>query len=592
MKQKVDVRLEQTSNPKDYWDDILNREFEKVSLIPFEENLIVNKEYKDYMIDKDSVARLNKIAKNDDLMMYIILLTVAQITMNKCSGVSNLLLGIPQYLKSKEMINNNEFLPVHTHISNETTFKELLLENKKQIFNLFNNQSYPIVELVKRMEIYNKINVFFAMENIHSEKQIEDILKQENNDLTFTLKRIKKEFHLSLCYSGKLNSDLIINLYINILRGILKNLDVKVKDIEVVEKKELRKLLVEFNEINETYSKNKTIYQLFEEQVEKTPNNVAVRFDNKEITYKELNDRANALAKTLIEEGVKPDSIIGIMLEPSIEMIVGNIAILKAGGAYVSLDPCYPNSRIEHMIEECSINIILTDKEFKPKLVFNGKKINVYDETFYTEDSKNIKYTSSSGNLAYIVYTSGSSGIPKGVMIEHGGISATLQWRKAEYNFSEEDIVLPIVSNSFDGFVTSFYAPLISGAKVILLNNKQKEDIMLIKESIVNEKITHLVAVPSLALAIMNNLLPTDNLNIKALTVAGEMLTPNIVAKCKHIRSNMEIINEYGPTENSVISTVKRDINTANKITIGKPISNTKIYILDQLGKIVPIGVA
>ncbi|MFJ9465967.1 AMP-binding protein, partial [Viridibacillus arvi] len=592
MKQTVDVSPDQTSNQKDYWLDLVNKEYEKVSLIAIEGKNIANRDYKNYMLDEESVAKLTKIAKNDDLMVYIILLTVTQITISKYSGVSNFLLGIPQYLVSKEMINNNEFLLMPTSMSDEVTFKELLLENRKRIFNLYNNQSYPIIELVKRMEIYDKINVFFTMENIHSEKQIEDILKQENNDLTFKLKRIDEEIHLSFCYFDNINSDLIINLYMNILKEILNNLYIKVKDIEVVEKKEIHKLLVEFNETNETYSKNKTIHQLFEEQVQKTPNNVAVRIDNKEITYKELNERANALAKTLIEKGVKPDSRIGIMLEPSIEMIVGNIAILKAGGAYVPIDPSYPNSRINYIIEDCSINIILTCKELKSSMVFNGETLDIFDETIYSDCFENIEHLSFSNNLAYIVYTSGSSGIPKGVMIEHGGISATIQWRKVEYNFSEDDIALPIVSNTFDGFVTSFYTPLVSGSKVILLSNIQKEDITLIKECIVEEKITHLIAVPSLSLAIMDNLDPTDQLNIKVLTVAGEMLTPNIVVKCKNIRPNMEIVNEYGPTENSVISTIKRGINTVDKITIGNPISNTKIYILDQSGKIVPIGVA
>ncbi|MBU3179550.1 AMP-binding protein, partial [Clostridium estertheticum] len=214
------------------------------------------------------------------------------------------------------------------------------------------------------------------------------------------------------------------------------------------------------------------------------------------------------------------------------------------------------------------------------------------NEGLYKRNNDNLDKIANEENLAYVIYTSGTTGNPKGVMIEHKSAVATLEWRRNEYKFTADDSTLQLFSNAFDAFVTSLFTPIISGVKVILVSSDNIKDVFKVKELLIKHKITNFMSVPSLGLSIMNSLDNKDNISLRSITFGGEPLTNKLIEKCKSIKETIEITNEYGPTENSVVSTIKRNITAKSLITIGKPIDNTKIYIVDKYNNIVPIEVS
>ncbi|ACL76719.1 non-ribosomal peptide synthetase [Ruminiclostridium cellulolyticum] len=315
------------------------------------------------------------------------------------------------------------------------------------------------------------------------------------------------------------------------------------------------------------------------------------KFITARFTYRELNEKANQLARHLRNAGVKRETIVGIMANSSIEMVIGIIGILKSGGAYLPIDAGYPDERLRNILEDSGADILLCQSHLISKIRTDVTTIDIDDCGLYKGDSNNLDKLNSENDLAYIIYTSGSMGKPKGVMVEHKSITNTIQWRKAEYSMNEEDAVLQLFSHCFDGFLTSFFTPIVSGAMVVLPDDIEVINLMRIKEHIVGKKITHFICVPTLYTAIQDYLSGNDMESLKVVTLAGEKVPAKLATKSLQKREDLELVNEYGPTENSVASTVFRNLQKAENILIGRPIANTRVYILNKYNQPMPIGV-
>ncbi|WP_143318654.1 AMP-binding protein, partial [Clostridium sp. HBUAS56017] len=232
---------------------------------------------------------------------------------------------------------------------------------------------------------------------------------------------------------------------------------------------EKQKLLYEFNDTYTEYPRNKTICELFEEQVEKTPDQVAVVFENKELTYRELNERSNHLGRILREKGVKPDTMVGIMVDKSFEMMIGILGILKAGGAYLPIDIEYPEDRIKYMLEDSNANILLTQKHLLEKVSFGGIVINLDQEEFSNRDKENLEKINTANDLAYIIYTSGSTGKPKGVMVEQKSVVRLV--KNTNYiTFNEGDSILQTGTVAFDASTFEIWGAILNGLKLHLVS--------------------------------------------------------------------------------------------------------------------------
>ncbi|NER52861.1 MAG: amino acid adenylation domain-containing protein, partial [Symploca sp. SIO1A3] len=340
------------------------------------------------------------------------------------------------------------------------------------------------------------------------------------------------------------------------------------------------------------YPRDKCIHQLFEEQVEKKPDAVAIVFEEQKLTYGQLNTKANQLAHYLQKLGVKPEVLVGICVERSVEMVVGLLAILKAGGAYVPLDPNYPPSRLNYMVEDAQLSVILTQEKWQHRLPQTAGQVICLDaDRPKTESAKNLTLSITSEHQAYMMYTSGSTGLPKGVNIRHQGVVRLVQ--NTNYiNLTAEDIFLQLAPISFDAATLEIWGSLLNGGTLVIMQPHQPS-LAEIGAAIRENQVTTLWLSAGLFQLIveeqLENLLP-----VKQLLAGGDVLSVAHVQKVVEKLPGCQLINGYGPTENTTFTCcflVKADSNLEKSVPIGKPISNTQIYILDSQLQPVPIGV-
>jgi len=369
-----------------------------------------------------------------------------------------------------------------------------------------------------------------------------------------------------------------------------------VRFIEVIPESERQRILHDWNKTETEYPKDKCMHQLFEEQVQKTPEAVAVVYEDKNLTYRELNEQANRLAHHLIGLGIGPDSRVAIGVERSLEMVVGLLAILKAGGAYVPLDPAYPMERLEYMLEDSSPLALLTQSSLRGQFGSIPEKTAVIEldgdgELWSDLDAENIK-ASQQGltphHLAYVIYTSGSTGKPKGVMIEHHALTNFLWTMRREPGLTADDVLIAVTTLCFDIAGLEVWLPLLVGARCVVASRSCAADGMQLTSLIERSGATILQATPStwrLLLAAGWQGRP----NFKVLC-GGEALARDLAESL--VKGTGKLWNVYGPTEATIWSNIQFLTPPVGPITIGHPIANTQMYILDRHLQPVPMGVA
>ncbi|MCK4261229.1 MAG: amino acid adenylation domain-containing protein, partial [Halanaerobiales bacterium] len=372
--------------------------------------------------------------------------------------------------------------------------------------------------------------------------------------------------------------------YVNILRKITDNPEVKLTEIEILIDMERKQLLDEFNDTNLGYEKEKTLHELFIEQVDRTPAKVALVFNDEKLIYGELNTKTNQLAHLLREYGVARDEIIGIMADRSIEMIIGILAVLKAGGAYLPVDPDYPIERIEYMLEDSDARILLTHNDTAENVAYDGIVIDLQDSDLYTGNGQNLENINTPADLAYVMYTSGSTGKPKGVMIEHRSVVNLSNYYNEIFTLKNKNIVH--MSNvSFDTSVVEIFPPLMYGASVYVIRKElaldSKKFIKFVEDNQIN--IAQFVPMTLKEILAQNEKIES----LEAIIVGGDKLEDTL--KDEILSLGYKLTNHYGPTECTVDATVARC--EKSKSSIGMPIANTRAYILDKDNNPTPIGV-
>ncbi|PJI07373.1 MULTISPECIES: non-ribosomal peptide synthetase [Clostridium] len=587
---------------KKYWNKIAHGEYERINFSKRASEYVPSKNEINVDIDGEVFNKIVKTSRNNDLIIYLIMLATFKITIAKYFQNNKFLIGIPQYIESEDMESTNEFIILDNNIIEDNTFKQALVHQKNQTFEAYKHQFYPVKNIYKINDIYDSVNVYCCMKNIHNKKQIEDILALGNNDFTLNIEKYNNSIKLIFNYCNKSLMDEVNGVksaFINILSSVSLNMNSVIKDIEILSEEE-RSILEKFNDTEGEYPEGKVVSELFEMQVERTPDNIAVVYENQSLTYKELNERANSLGRTLTKKGVGADSIVGIMVKRSLEMIVGIMGILKAGGAYMPIDPEYPDDRIEYMLENSETKLVLVENKFKDRINKNNVEVcGLNDEELYKESNANLGKIASAENLAYVIYTSGTTGKPKGVMIEHKGIVNRINWMQKKYNISSKDVILQKTTYTFDVSVWEILWWSFVGAQVRMLVPGGEKDPREITKSIKEGKITVLHFVPSMLNVFMDYVISEDKVedieSLEKVFTSGEALKveqANIFNEEIGRVNNTRLINLYGPTEASVDVTYYECMEKEEKIPIGKPIDNTKIYIVDKNNKMLPIGVA
>ena len=361
-------------------------------------------------------------------------------------------------------------------------------------------------------------------------------------------------------------------------------------NVEVLKKSDEMLILNSFNNRYREYDKEQTIVDLFEKVAKKVPDNIAIIFENQEMSYRELDKKASSLASILIEKGIGPEVIVGIISDRSEKLIIAILAILKAGGAYLPIDAEYPESRINYILKDSNAKLVLIEDKFKDKVKTEIELIDLNTESLYQHNNKKLISKASGENLAYVIYTSGTTGNPKGVMIEHKSLVNYSLYAKNNYLNSENLTMAFYTSVSFDLTITSIFSPLISENKVRVYRD---EDINSLMEKVFSLDNNNVIKVTPAHLTLLKEL-PKVNKNVEKIIVGGDELKEELANNTmKLFGGKVEIINEYGPTEGTVgciAHKYEKDKNYGGSVLIGKPIDNFKVYILNEKNNIVPIG--
>ncbi|MGV2364881.1 MAG UNVERIFIED_CONTAM: amino acid adenylation domain-containing protein, partial [Paenibacillus polymyxa] len=337
------------------------------------------------------------------------------------------------------------------------------------------------------------------------------------------------------------------------------------------------------------YPSEQTIHGLFETKTAHTPEQPALYFEGEQLSYRELNERANRLARTLRSQGVTKDRLVGLMTERSIDMIVGMLGILKAGGAYVPIDPTYPEERIRYMLDDSGAKLLLTQGHLVDKVAFDGHMLVLNGaESVYHEDGSNLEPLSGPNDLAYVIYTSGTTGQPKGVMLEHHGLCNLKTYFDQEFEISTSDHMLLFASYSFDAACWEIFQALFCGATLYVPTSETILDYERFEQYMADHHITVAALPPTYAVYLEPQRMP----NLRILVTAGSAASTELVYKWK---DQVAYYNGYGPTENSVATSiwpVSKDERAGQLISIGRPVPNHRVYMVDVHGHLAPIGVA
>ncbi|HDX9649186.1 TPA: amino acid adenylation domain-containing protein, partial [Bacillus cereus] len=561
-----------------------------------------------FEIDSELTKNLNRIAKENGVTMYMLLLAGYTTLLSRYAGQDDIVVGSPIAGRSHHDFKNIVGMFVNTlamrnYPNEDKTFRNYLREVKENALKAYENQDYPLDELVEKLDLQRDMSrsalfdTMFVLQNLDtSNEEIKGLsfetydseLNIANFDLTLSAVETNNIIKFDLEYCTKLfKKETIAKIsehFVSILREITNNQEVCLGQIDMLSGEEKHILLNEFNETYMDYPKNKTIYQLFEEQVERTPNKVAVEFEGQQVTYKELNEKSNQVARVLYDKGVHPEMIVGIMVERSLDMIVGIMGILKSGAAYLPIDPEYPEERIKYMVEDSNAKFVLTQTHLYDKLHFINNecitKISINDETIKNQEQINMERRNNRNDLAYVIYTSGSTGLPKGVLVEHHSLVNLCNWYVDFHKITERDRITNYLKVSFDASIGEIFPCLITGATLHVLGKDMRLDLDKLNEYMNSKDIT-VATFPS---KVSEQFILQDNHSLRMLVSGGEKLILN-----KNTR--YQLVNAYGPTENTVVTTSFLMNNNDDNIPIGKPVYNTKVYIINKYNQFCPIGV-
>jgi amino acid adenylation domain-containing protein len=563
---------------------------------------------------------LKSLSRQRGVTLFTTLLAAFQTLLHRYSGQTDIVIGSPVGGRSRSEFEGLigfflNMLVLRTDLSGNPSFRELLSRVRQVCFGALAHQDLPFEKLVEKLQPERNLDrnplfqVTFGFQNTpsfplqlpgHKIDELEVHTGIARFDLHLFMEEEGQTLRGYFDYNAELfDADVIKQLIAHfgvLLEGIVVDPDRRLSELTILTEPERHQLLVEWNNTAKDYPRDMCLQELFEEQAEKSPDGIALMFEEQQLTYRELNQRANQLAHYLRGLGVGPERLVGICVERSLEMVIGLLGILKAGGAYVPLDPSYPKEWLKFMLEDTHASIILTDRVWLSSLPPTSARIVCLDrdrEEINNEPRDNPDSESTADSLAYVIYTSGSTGVPKGVNVRHRGVVRLLLG--VDYvQLNRAQTFLHLAPICFDAATFELWGALLHGGKCVLFPGRVPSPREL---GAVLKK--HRVTTLWLTAALFNTVIneePQALSVVKQLLIGGEALSVPHVRKGLALLPNTEIINGYGPTENTTFTCcypIPRQLDdNLSSIPVGKPIGNTQVYILDPYLKPVPVGVA
>ena len=577
-------------------------------------------------IDSRILEKLSKTTKEYGGTLFMSLLTCVKALMYRYTGQEDIVIGNPVAGREHPNLENQigyytNMLALRTTFSGLGSYQDLFQKIKEITLNAYEHQIYPYDELVDSLKLPRDVNrnplfdvmvvlqdsvqpeVEFTLNGLHASSYEASEYRVAKFDISFIFSESKNGLELFLEYNTDIYSQeqmkRMLSHFENILAAVVEEPTQSLAAIDILTKEDKHQLLEVFNDTLVYYPKEKTLADIFEEQVLKSPDAVALRQHDQTMTYRELNEQANQLAAYLISEGVQQGDNVALLVTRSFHMIIGMFGILKAGGAYVPIDPEYPIDRQEYILGNSSIKKVVTDGDYPLGKLVPAElfvKLKTLDLSGYSTENPGLKIDST--QLAYTIYTSGSTGRPKGVMIEHHMAVNLVLWVNTEYNIGLDDRLLFITSMCFDLSVYDIFGMLSAGGSLVIVEQSELMDVPKLKDMMVNEKITFWDSVPTTMDYLVRELEAHDNSflqkTLKVVFMSGDWIPVNLPDRIKKYFPNTQVISLGGATEGTVWSNfypVTEVSSNWGSIPYGRPMNNNFFYILNEKLQPAPIGV-
>ena len=611
-------KSEKFEKDKKYWEERF-QDIPEVATIPGsikEKNDTNNPdgERKQYQIEKKDIAKIKEYCKENRISLYNFFMAVYGIYIGEIAGLDEFVIGTPILNRTnfKEKQAAGMFInmaPFKINMDEKIGFQEFVKNIATDSMDMLKHQKYSYQALIENLRkrdknIPNLYNILLSYQ-ITNAQQTEGDIKYKTEwtfngccaeDIDIQIYDLNDTGSLNVAYDYKTSKyaekdiEAIHKRILNIINQVIGTKNILLKDIDIVTVEEKEKLLRKFNETEVVYDKDATVIELFENKVLEFPDKVALISNGKKLTYKELNERANMLARKMINAGIQSKDIIGIMLNRSPEMIIGLIAILKCGATYLPIDPEYPQDRITYMLENSETKLVLVNSQTEKHILEKCNTINIDSENKETYSKENINLKLDANTLAYLIYTSGSTGKPKGVMVTNRNLNNFVKGMKEIIEFVPNKNMVSVTTVCFDIFGLEMWCTLTSGMTLVLANEDEQNMPALLNKLCLENDVNMIQTTPSRFSTIFEN---KENLefvkNITDILVGGESIGNKLLSKMQRL-TKARIFNMYGPTETTIWSTVK-ELTKEKSISIGKPIANTQCYILNKNQKLLPFEV-
>ena len=570
-----------------------------------------------FALSSEQTQQFNSLCQRENVTLFMGALSLFSTLLNKYTHQSDLCIGSPIAGRIHQDIEHligffANTLVLRVHWDDDLTFQTLLQRARGTALEAYANQDIPFEQLVEELNPVRSLShaplfqVMLVLQDIpatqyrSSELNIEPMLLDTNTamfDLTLFLVEVNDQLVCTFEYCTDLFKESTITRmgeqFIHLLQQAIENPQARLSELTLLNDADRQQLLVDWNATHADYDVDQSIISLFERQAAQTPDATALVFEDQSLTYVELNQRANQLAHYLRKEGkVTADTLVGIYLHRSLEMVVSILGTLKAGGAYVPLDPDYPQERIAFMLQDAKPKVVLTQQALVQSIEDQSVITFCMDRDWSTlsrRSKRNPSHVIQPQHLAYCIYTSGSTGKPKGVLIEHRSVYNFLLSMQDAPGITSHDTCLALTSLSFDISVLELVLPLIIGGQVVLAPKKTSIDSQQLTKLVESHNVTLLQATPTSLQTLTDEKTISKLSSLKTIISGGEVLSKDLATSLNNITSN--VWNLYGPTESTIWSTYYNVDKTTAVIPIGRPIANTSVYIVDQQLQPLPIGV-
>ena len=601
------IKTSKFEKDKEYWEE----QFEKLpNIVSFKnnKNATIKSNRKIYSFDKTKVNQIKEFCKENKISEFIFLFSIFNIYIGNIFNYDNFVIGNPVLnranYREKQMTGMFvSIMPFVVDIPKDITFLEFctyIASKQRKMYKHIGFSYHEILNSIKKKHNFSEAlyDIVFSYQNAKIPSYCKWLPNNaQGESIQIHVKDIAEETNtiaIHYDYLTDVFSENDIEQMNNRIQGLIEQAlerpDIKIDTMEIVSNNEKSVLLEEFNSTTKLYNKNSNIIKEFEKVVEQYPQNIAVIDKNKSYTYEEINNRANYLANKIIDKKISTE-IIAFSLERTADIIVTILGILKSGHTYMPIDTEYPVERIKFMLENSKSKLLITNKTFMKKIEYDINCI-YFENLLFDKKTENLNLDISPEKLCYIMYTSGSTGTPKAVSIKHYNVLNFVQSmkEKLDYTMSKDNRVISVTTVCFDIFVFELYPTLLSGLCLVIADELESRSPKLLSEVIKKHKISKILTTPSRIELLFSDTKYLEAIcEIKEFILGGEALSNSLLDKLqKNTKAN--IYNLYGPTETTVYSAFK-DVTNTNEITIGKPINNTQIYILNNNNKLQPIGI-